>query len=319
MSFEEPPLVQRRRALLTGGTGFVGSNLVRALLAADWEVHLLVRPSTRQHPRGVHTHLYQGEIADVLYAVQRSQPQVVFHLASFFLAQHTPEQVLPLLQSNVLLGTQLLEAMRVAGVHSLVNTGTCWQYFQRDTYAPVNLYAATKQAFEDVLAYYVAAAGMRSITLSLFDTYGRGDPRKKLLPSLLNCLETGDVLEMSPGDQILDLLHIDDLCAAYLQAAELVRDPGRAPAVTYAVSGGQRRTLREIAGLLEQTAGRPLRVIWGARPYREREIMQPWSGTPLPGWTPRIELRDGLHSLLEERGLAKARSLALAASHLKTN
>ncbi len=311
MPSERSPPIQRRRALLTGGTGFVGSNLVKALLAADWEVHLLVRPCAHCHLREVRTYLYQGEIADVISAVQRSQPEVVFHLASLFLAHHTPEQVLPLFQSNVLLGTQLLEAMRIAGVHSLINTGTGWQYFERDTYAPVNLYAATKQAFEDVLAYYVEAAGVRSITLSLFDTYGRGDPRKKLLPSLLNCLETGDVLEMSPGDQILDLLHIDDLCAAYLQAAELVRDPERAPAAIYAVSGGQRRTLREIAGLLEQAAGRPLRVLWGARPYRDREVMQPWRGTPLPGWTSRIDLRDGIHSLLEERGLLRTRSLEL--------
>ncbi len=248
----------------------------------------------------------------MLRAVERSRPQVVFHLASLFLARHTSEQVIPLLQSNVLLGTQLLEAMRVAGVHSLINTGTCWQHFEGETYAPVNLYAATKQAFEDVLTYYVEAAGVRSVTLSLFDTYGRGDLRNKLLPSLLNCLETGNTLEMSPGDQVLDLLHIDDLCTAYLQAAELVRDLECAPAVTYAVSGGQRRTLREIAALLEQVAGQPLRVAWGARSYREREIMQPWSGTPLPGWTPRIDLRDGLHSLLEERGLLQARFLDLA-------
>lgn len=291
--------------MLTGGRGFVGSHLVQALLAAGWEVHLLLRPGPCRHSGDVETHLYQGETSDVVQALQRSQPDVVFHLASLFLAQHTPEQVLPLLQSNVLLGAQLLEGMRIAGVHSLVNTGTCWQYFERETYAPVNLYAATKQAFEDVLAYYVQAAGVRAITLSLFDTYGRGDTRKKLLPLLLDSLENDSTLEMSPGEQVLDLLHIDDLCAAYLHAAELVSDVQRTPATTYAVSGGQRRSLREIVDLLEQAAGRPLRVAWGAKPYREREVMQPWNGTPLPGWRPRIDLLAGLRDVLEERSLRK--------------
>lgn len=296
---------------MTGGTGFIGSHLVQALLAAGWQVHLLLRPSKRQHPGGVHIHPYQGETADVLHAMQRSQPHAVFHLASLFLAQHTPEQVLPLLQSNILLGTQLLEAMRLTSVPALINTGTSWQHFERDTYAPVNLYAATKQAFEDVLAYYVEAAGIRATTLSLFDTYGPGDTRKKLLPLLLHSLETGHVLEMSPGHQILDLVHVNDLCAAYLQAADLLLNPAPASATTYAVSGGQRQSLREIVALLEQAAGRSLHIAWGARPYREREVMQPWVGPSLPGWTPRIDLQDGLRDLLEGRSRSRPFPFAL--------
>ena len=302
---------QRRRALLTGGRGFIGSHLVQALLAAGWEVHLLLRPGPCPSAKDVHIHPYRGETADVVQAMERSQPEVVFHLASLFLAQHTPEQVIPLLQSNVLLGTQMLEAMRIAGVSSFVNTGTCWQYFENDTYSPVNLYAATKQAFEDVLAYYVEAAGVRAITLSLFDTYGRRDTRRKLLPLLLDSLENDTVLEMSPGEQQLDLLHVDDLCAAYLCAAELVSDPQLPPATTYAVSGGQRRSLREIVNLLAQAAGRPLRIAWGAKPYRERELMQPWRGTPLPGWSPRIDLLAGFRDVLEERSLLRSGPPAL--------
>ncbi len=293
----------RRRALVTGGTGFVGSHLVQALLAEHWEVHLLVRQSSCGRSGDVHLHPYQGETSHVLEAMQHSQPDVVFHLASLFLAQHTPEQILPLIQANVLLGTQLLEAMRLTGLRSLINTGTCWQYFERDTYMPVNLYAATKQAFEDILAYYVEATGLRSITLSLFDTYGRGDTRRKLLPVLFDSLQNDTVLEMSPGHQVLDLLHVSDLCAAFLHAAELLRDPQRSPAATYAVSGGQRRSLREIVALLEATASRPLRITWGAKPYRQREVMQPWNGTPLPGWSPRMDLLTGLRDLLEERSL----------------
>ena len=295
-----------QRALVTGGTGFIGSHLVEHLHAAGWVVHMLVRPNAERAARpsaGVQIHPYRGETADVVEAIERSRPDVVFHLASLFLAQHTPRQIIPLIEANVLLGVQLLEAMSGAGVKSLVNTGTSWQHFHCDSYLPVNLYAATKQAFEDILAYYADAAGIRAVTLSLFDSYGPGDTRKKLLRLLLDCLETNGELQMSPGDQVLDLAHVDDICEAFLHAARLVRDPNHPSLACYAVGGGERMSLREIVATLEKAAGRTLRIDWGARPYRPREVMRLWDGPAMPGWQPRITLADGIKALLRERSL----------------
>jgi len=291
-------------ALVTGGTGFIGSHLVEHLRAAGWAVHMLVRPNDEPMAlpsAGVQIHPYRGQTSDVIQAMERSRPDVVFHLASLFLAQHTAQQIVPLIEANVLLGVQLLEAMSSAGVKSLVNTGTSWQHFHCDSYLPVNLYAATKQAFEDILAYYADAEGIRAVTLSLFDSYGPGDTRNKLLRLLLDCMETNRELQMSSGEQILDLVHVDDICEAFLHAARLVRDPKHPSTASYAVSGGERMSLREIVATLEQTAGRTLRIDWGARPSRPREVMHLWNGPAMPGWQPRIKLVDGLRALLNER------------------
>jgi nucleoside-diphosphate-sugar epimerase len=293
-----------RRALVTGGTGFIGSHLVEHLQAAGWTVHMLVRPNRQPASRpssGVQFHTYHGETSDVVEAVELSKPDVVFHLASLFLAQHAANQVVPMIQANVLLGTQLLEAMSVAGVKSLINTGTSWQHFHSEGFRPVNLYAATKQAFEDILAYYAEAAGIRAVTLALFDSYGPGDTRKKLLRILLDSLESEVELQLSPGDQILDLAHVDDICDAFLHAADLVSEPNHPPVTSYAVSGGQRMPLREIVAVLEQASGRTLRINWGARPHRPREVMYLWDGPTLPGWQPSISLADGFKALLRER------------------
>ena len=288
-----------RRALLTGSTGFIGQHLARHLHASGWEVHALVRrPEESVSPAITRTYLCPGSTDAVMEAVMTCRPDTVFHLASLFLASHTPEQVAPLIEANVLFGTQVLEGMRSAGVRNLVNTGTSWQYFQSDTYNPVNLYAATKQAFEDLIAYYVDAHGMRAVTLNLFDSYGPGDTRRKLLGLLLNALRSGETLEMSGGEQMLDLVHVDDLCVAFSRAANLVAAGDVGPLSRYALSGGHCQPLREVVATLERVAGTPLPVKWGARPYREREVMQLWSGPPLPGWQPRISLEQGFMALL---------------------
>ena len=57
----------------------------------------------------------------------------------------------------------------------------------------------------------------------------------------------------------------------------------------------KRVTLRELVAIFERVTQAPLRIEWGGRPYRQREVMEPWGeGRPLPGWTPRVGLEEGL-------------------------
>jgi len=291
------------RALVTGASGFIGSHLLRHLTESGWETAVLLRPAAaeafaaRQAPCAIYP--ITGQTADVVRAVAEFQPEVVFHLASLFLGSHTSAQLEPLISANILFGAQLLEAMHLAGVRRLVNAGTLWQNYDSATYRPANLYAAAKQAFEDILAYYADAAQVRAITLRLCDSYGPGDRRRKLIPLLLENLRSGELLAMSPGEQVVDLAHVDDICRAFLHAAAILGGPDRDPApAVYAISGGERRTVCEVAATLEEVAGARLSVQFGALPYREREVMSPWTGPALPGWRPQITLHDGLRDLL---------------------
>jgi hypothetical protein len=53
-----------------------------------------------------------------------------------------------------------------------------------------------------------------------------------------------------------------------------------------------------VVELYARVTGRPIEVVWGGRPYRDREVMVPWTGPRLPGWRPRIALADGLRTLV---------------------
>jgi nucleoside-diphosphate-sugar epimerase len=294
-----------KRILVSGASGYIGSKLVARLVDLGAEVHILIRPQTSlrlldavRDKLGVHS--YDGSTESIDRIVNASKPEVVFHLASLFLAQHNHTDIDALVSSNILLGLQLLEAMDRAKIRRLVNTGTSWQSYQDQEHNPVNLYAATKQAFEDLVRYYTEAKELRAVTLRLFDTYGEGDPRSKLLPLLKRATATGEILEMSPGKQKIDLVHVDDVIDCFIAAGTRLLHGDVTSSEIYAVSSLTPISLQELVTTVSRISGKPLNVKWGAKTYRPREVMQPWTyGKQLPGWTPKISLTDGLLGYLK--------------------
>jgi len=296
--------MKQRAALVTGATGFVGSQLARRLVHEGWLVHIVRRANSYLPDltglNNITQHTHDGSMDSMIDCVARAKPDVVFHLASKTQAEHKPEDVGPLIQSNILFGNQLLEAMRANGVNKLVNTGTFWQHYNNEDYNPVCLYAATKQAFEAILEFYVQACGIKAITLELFDTYGPDDPRPKLFQLLNNAARTKEPLNMSAGEQLIDLVHIDDVVDAYLLAAQHLLAGNVSQHECYAVSSEHPLRLKELVQLYADVIGQTIAVNWGARPYRYREVMTPWSrGNVLAGWSPKIKLEDGLSGFEE--------------------
>lgn len=291
------------RALITGATGYLGSHLVSRLVRDGWDVHIVTRivspiPKFREFSK-VTNHVHDGTTLGMVQCLADTRPDVVFHLAAMVQAQHGPDDIESMLQSNVLFATQLAEAMRQNGVSNLVNTGTFWQHFDNSTYNPVCLYAATKQAFESILEYYVQACDLRMVTLLLFDNYGPDDNRQKLFNLLNQASLNGQPLDMSPGDQLIDLVYIDDVVEAYVIAASLLIAGKINLHERYKVSSGVLISLRDLVQLYSELSPQPVLVNWGVRPHRPREVMVPWSnGKLLPGWKPIVCLHDGISAVI---------------------
>ena len=294
-----------KTALVTGASGFIGSHLTRRLVANGWETHIVCRKdSNLSMLNGITEHItehrHYGSTAELVDIMEATTPDVVFHLASLFVAEHSVDQVASLINSNLLFSTQIVESMARTGTTRLVNTGTCWQHYNNEDYNPVNLYAATKQAFEDILRYYGEVHQFKMITLKLSDTYGPNDPRAKLLNLLIRSIHRGEWVQMSPGEQMIDLVYIDDVVSAYLLAARDLLTNSVPRHTCYTVSSGNGVRLRELVATLEHICNRPLKIQWGAKSYRRREIMHHWESLSiLTGWYPTMTLANGIKKTVE--------------------
>lgn len=280
------------RILVTGNSGFIGTHLC-ARLKKEHELFYLARPHTPFQESGAHDHTFffaNNNIETLTQFMRSNKVDGIIHLASLYMQRHESKDILDLVQSNVYFGTAVLEAAASAGVKWFINTGTIWQNFNApdgsDTYCPVNLYAATKQAFMDIAKFYSETSNMRICTLKLCDTYGPNDPRKKIFALFEECARTGETLKMSAGEQKMDILHIDDVVDGVVHLAEMMQN-GENLRDEYVLSSGQQLTLRELAAKYEQEHHVHLNIKWGARPYRVREVMNPYKGNVLPGWKPK--------------------------------
>lgn len=289
----------KNKIIITGATGFVGSNLTKYFLDKNYEVNLIVRPNSNLFNLDIDNNnfsvfKYDNDLNNLISFFKEVKPICTFHLASNFIAEHKPSEIDSLVASNISFGLHLLEAMKEANVKTLINTGTSWQHYNNEDYNPVCLYAATKQAFESLIEYYVEAENFKVITLKLFDTYGETDTRPKLINLLNQLADEQTALKLSPGEQIINLVHINDVCNAFETAMKLIETERNGTHQKYFIKHPKSHTLKEAINIFEEVLQKNINITWGGKAYRKREVMKLWDkGEILPNWSPEISLKEG--------------------------
>lgn len=287
------------KCIMTGATGYIGSHVLKYLLSKGWEIHVIADPkfgyaNIEDVLSGIDLFEYEGDIASLCDYFKRTKADVVFHLAAAVITNYKPEQVPTLIQSNIQFGTEILEAMKSSETKLIVSTGSYWQNYKNDIYNPVDLYAATKEAFEKIVQYYVDAFGIRHINLRLFDVYGEDDKRPKLWTLLRDIAGTEQHIAVSPGEQLLDLVHISDVCTAYEAAYMVFARDSFIKNECYGVRTGVTHSLKEAISILEVELGKKINVDYGLKPYKQREVMSPCQKyNYIPNWKARISLHEG--------------------------
>lgn len=293
--------------LVTGATSYLGLRVVERLLADGHPVTTVVRPSSQVErldglSDGLTLRVHDGSTESMIEVVGAARPEAVVHLATRYVREHSPGDVEPLITSNVLFGAQLLDAMRHAGCRRLVWAGTYFQHFDTDGHRPLNLYAATKQAFSDFVAYYADAHAFEAVSLVLYEVYGPGDWRPKLIDAIHRAQRDGTPMPLPTADLAVDLVHVDDVVDAFTSALELLDiAPETVAGGEFSVSSGNPIPLSAVLDVFEELGENSIERAWGEYESPGRSIATPWEGPPLPGWAPRVTLREGLERYLRQQ------------------
>lgn len=284
------------RIVVTGATGYLGRKLVKRLKEEGHDIYAVVRAGSdigqiEKCVLGVMQSIPYEGLEDKLSGIN---PEAYINLAGYYCGSHTKNSIGALLDANVTLPAFVMDAAIKNGCTHIIHTASVQQNYAGKNYDPVNLYAATKQAFEDILYYYTSLKKINAVTLQLFETYGADDARGKVF-NLVRSLKEGERIAMSPGKQKLYFCYVDDVIEAYVHALKLIVKDVMGVDHKYAVRLEHPIELKIFVEKYFELMGCKVPVEWGKREYMEKEIMDPAGiGEILPGWEAKVSYLQGL-------------------------
>jgi UDP-glucose 4-epimerase len=299
------------KVLVTGGAGFIGSNLARALLARGDDVRVLDNFSTgnRRNLAGLDhdVDLVEGDLRSYerVHAAVRGV-EVVFHQGALPSVPRSVQDPLTTTAVNVEGTLNVLLAARDEGVRRIVNASSSSVYgnggdlprAESQLPDPISPYAVAKLAAERFCTSFSRVYAMEIVSLRYFNVFGpRQDPTSQysaVVPRFIRAIAAGDpVTVYGDGEQSRDFTYVDNVVGANLLAADIA---GSVSGEIVNIATGGSTTVNELADTIGRLLARPVEKAF--EPEREADVRASWADVEqarrLLGYEPGVELEDGL-------------------------
>jgi nucleoside-diphosphate-sugar epimerase len=289
-----------RRVFVTGGTGFIGANLVRRLHALGAVPHLLVRENSDWSRlldlRSV-IQSYTGNVCDprsLQQALREATPEYCFHMASYGSSSwQTDEKIIRSVTCDGI--DNLIRACLAVGCGTLVNAGSSSEYGLKDYppredegLEPNSAYAAAKGEATACCQRAARNHGLHAPTARLYSVYGPWESTRRFVPAMLRAALNNTWPPLVNANVARDFVYVDDAIDLLLQMAERTDLPGDA---IYNVGTGAQTTIGDAVSLTRDTLDVKEEPKWGTMPDREWDttcwVSNPEKAKTTFGWQPR--------------------------------
>ncbi len=280
------------KLLVTGGAGYIGSQVVRELIKQGYDV-VVLDDMEFGHKEALPTEakLVMGNVGneELLHEIFKERFDGVMHFAGYIQAAESVKFPHKYLENNLMKSSAVLREMLRSGVNNLIFSSTAAIYGDPE-YTPIdeahpkkptNAYGLSKWQFEQLLEYYDRKHGLRSIALRYFNACGASldgrfgeahRPETHLIPLALAAADKGKEFELfgtdyptSDGTCVRDYVHVEDLARVHIKAIEALKAGHKTD--QFNVGSGKGWTNRQVVAMVEKIVGKPMNVI--ERPRRD--------------------------------------------------
>lgn len=306
-------MFNRKKVLITGADGFIGSHLTELLVAEGAEVTALVQYNSlnswgwldgrQPDPR---LHVISGDVRDASFCREVVQGHsVIFHLAALIAIPYSYRAIQSYIDTNVTGTMNICEAARRANVQRLIHTSTS-EVYGTARYVPIDEdhpltpqspYSASKIAADAIAGSYHYAFGLPVVIARPFNTYGPRQSARAVIPTIISQLAAGKVV-INLGDlrPTRDFNYVEDTCRGLMAIAAMPSGVGE----VFNIGSNSEISVGDLARLIAELMESPLEISDDTNRYRSAtsEVFRLRCNnarlTTASEWRPRVDLAEGL-------------------------
>ena len=201
-----------KKIILTGSTGFIGSQLLKEL-SKNYKIYITLRSKTKKNTNNKNVVKIFFKNYEVLSKkLKKLKVNTVIHCATHYVKHHKFEDLKKLSDSNILFGNVLLENLEFMGVKKFINFSTVWENYDGKKDNNFNLYSVYKSNFTRIMNFYKKKLNNISfLNLTISDTFGENDKRNKIINILKNNYKKNLQTKIISKNLYLNLLNVVDI------------------------------------------------------------------------------------------------------------
>ena len=282
-----------KNILLTGSTGFIGSELLKYLSNYN-KVYITVRKKYKINLNNKNINkIYFNSYKNLSYKIKKLKIDTVVHCATHYVKNHNFEDIKKLSESNILFGNIILENLKIMRVKKFVNFSTVWENYDGKKDNCYNLYSAYKAGFGKIISFYKKEnKNIKFLNLVISDTFGLRDKRKKLVNLLKTNYKRNLVTKVISKNLYINLLNVKDI----VSAIKLILKKNY-KSDTYILKNKNNFKIYDIIKKIEKYSQKKIKVKWLSNKIIKEKI---YKFKTLKGWKPKnSDIKDIIRIITE--------------------
>ena len=299
--------MKSKKILITGGTGFVGANLVRRIVKDGYKPTVLIRKeSNLWRIKDILTKVDLLETDILNYErlnkdIASVRPNFIYHLAVYGANQTTQKDIHKTLETNIVGTINLLNAGYNSGLEYFINTGSSSEYGikeksmkETDILYPINYYGASKASVTLIVDTFSIQNKMPTATLRLFSPYGYYEDQNRFVPTVIMAGINNKEIELSDKNFVRDFIFIDDVIDAYICFLNGKKYYGE----IFNIGSGKQTKLGNFVKGVEKVLGVKIKIKWLGHKSNQQEPIK-WQADILKAksilnWHPQFKIENGM-------------------------
>ena len=199
--------------LLTGATGFLGSNILEDLSKNNL-IYITVRKKKYINTK-LKKYLYFKDMIDLNKKLKNIKVDAVIHCATHYVKDHDFKDLNKFAEANILFGNTILENLKTMNVKKFINFTTVWEDYNSIKNNSKNLYSVYKKSFSNIVDFYIKIyPNIKMYHLYISETFGSNDKRKKIINVLKSNYKKNIFTKIVSKNLLLNLINVEDIVNA---------------------------------------------------------------------------------------------------------